>query len=390
MDVIMRFYAHNRPLFTGILLTSLFACSADEATLNEISVPLPELLIHSKIVDKGNLTAYLSIDDNSPIELNRNGDNWSSAFTVSKNETHSIYLAWIETYRNQQLLLANVSKVISVGGDDIDVTISNSEYVVSHDDDKDEVSNISERENGSNPFVSSEIENKTDALIPKLGSSTISIDGSYEDWQQIDTPIQYIDNLMRTENGGADLADGIPLHYWSAIHDDNYLYIVVVSDDESTTHDSESFWDDDNLNIYFDGNYSHGNSYDGFDDRHMMIPLMTNNGSANISSSGQSRIAAGTNSADIFSIDSIWATGVGTGPTGSRGRNTDIYEIRLDLSKSNIQVGHLFGIDMHLDDDDDGGARDSKWAWFHPSRVDTNVDQTFSNPSAMAAVALDQ
>ena len=54
-----------------------------------------------------------------------------------------------------------------------------------------------------------------------------------------------------------------------------------------------------------------------------------------------------------------------------------------------IAVNQPFGLELQINDDDDGELRDSKWGWHHPPRVGVDVDETFLNPSIMGTARLD-
>jgi len=51
-------------------------------------------------------------------------------------------------------------------------------------------------------------------------------------------------------------------------------------------------------------------------------------------------------------------------------------------------LGKPFGFEIQLNDDDDGGSRDAKWAWMHPAGLDSTNDFTWQNPSFMGSAVL--
>ncbi len=394
----MKMFVHLKTLLAGILLSLLIACSSEEPISGTISLQSPKFITQSRAVDKDGLTPTLLVDDELQQMTKKNGE-WTGVITVTANQLHSISISWTENYRNRNLELGSATKQIVVGSSNINVSFLESDFdTKSHDDDDDGTSNIEERESDTNPFLSTSVENSAVLTIPKLpvNATKPNIDGSYSsiEWQYATGEdrygaILYIDNLLQTEDSGTDESDGEPIHRWLATHDDTYLYMLILFDDIHNTSDSETPWDDDNLNIYIDGDYSHGSSYDGINDRHMHIPLLKSNGTANSSGSSDSRIRTGINSAEIPQ-GKIWANGINTGPSANLDLKMDVYEVRLNISQFNIQVGQLFGIDVHLDDDDSGNDRDSKWGWFLPSDQGLNVDLTYEDPSKMAAAALEK
>jgi oligosaccharide reducing-end xylanase len=52
------------------------------------------------------------------------------------------------------------------------------------------------------------------------------------------------------------------------------------------------------------------------------------------------------------------------------------------LGQSSVAFGALLGLDVHINDDDDGGSRDGKKAWFN------TADTSWQNPSTFATVRL--
>lgn len=72
-------------------------------------------------------------------------------------------------------------------------------------------------------------------------------------------------------------------YQWAAMHDDTYLYLMVFGEQVGAEllSDSGFFYDDDNLNIFIDGDNSKSSSYDGVNDYHILIPLLESDGSGN-------------------------------------------------------------------------------------------------------------
>ena len=46
------------------------------------------------------------------------------------------------------------------------------------------------------------------------------------------------------------------------------------------------------------------------------------------------------------------------------------YEIAINLESAGIQIGRPFGFDIQINEDDNGGDRDAKWAWFEKTGFD--------------------
>ncbi len=198
-----------------------------------------------------------------------------------------------------------------------------------------------------------------------------------------------IDRLMIDIN--ADAEDGAPLRRWAAMHDGIYLYLLVLSDDTGARHgDSLAVYEDDALELFIDADNSKLDVWGDADDFHYMIPLLEfNTNKANTDSEG--RILAGPNSSEVdLAIE--FHTGPGKGPDGIRIAKweQDVYELAIPLAEAGIQTAQAFGLELQLDDDDNGDGRDSKWGWHHPSRQNnTDTDTTYMNPSVMGTVILE-
>ncbi|MBX2824040.1 MAG: CBM9 family sugar-binding protein, partial [Gammaproteobacteria bacterium] len=102
------------------------------------------------------------------------------------------------------------------------------------------------------------------------------------------------------------------------------------------------------------------------------------------------RITAGFGSAPLPQTVEF-SVGLGTGPLSFRNASTrqDVYEVRIPIADLGITIGQPFGIEMQLDDDDDGDTRDAKWGWFHRSRTVADSDETWKNPSLMGTAILE-
>lgn len=285
------------------------------------------------------------------------------------------------------VLWARSEKNFTVKAGINNVMFSEGDFDFAIDTDGDGTYNI----NDSQPKVAN-----IDVYIPYASNGTPKIDGiggdaSWSAATTVDTEGSRlrINHLMMEprpqtglEDDDAYEKDLRPWHTWSAMYDENYFYLMVeIVDDNHPSCDSEDPWDDDNLNIYWDGDNSKGDKYDGVNDFHLMIPLYErSNNCAEFNYNG--RMRNGVNSASLgSSTDLRYAT-------GRLDSRTTFYEVRIGLKKAGITSGKTFGFDVHIDDDDDGGDRDQKWGWKHPSRQGSDVDETYKNPKVMANILL--
>ena len=150
-------------------------------------------------------------------------------------------------------------------------------------------------------------------------------------------------------------------------------------------------WKDDTVEIFIDGDNSKQSTYENSNDFQYLIPLLKQNTSlANNEIDG--RISIGPFSSDA-GLGIRFSTGPGIGPDGIRVARweQDVYELAIPIADAGIVIGSPFGFEVQLNDDDDGGDRDSKWGWFHPSRSDgEDTDLTYMNPSIMGTVVLEE
>lgn len=184
-----------------------------------------------------------------------------------------------------------------------------------------------------------------------------------------------IDNLMVDTGKDSSRSDGNTEFQWAAMHDGTNLYLFVFGETIATaTLQNDSADDqlhaDDSVELFFDGNNSKLSSYDTVDDTHVLIALLDRDGNPS------GRIEAGFEinvdiSPDVEFFNCLCSPVV-------------TWEIKIPIAALNITIGEPFGIDIQINDDIDGGDRDSKWGWFHPPGSDTG----FFNPSTFGTGVL--
>ena len=212
------------------------------------------------------------------------------------------------------------------------------------------------------------------AVIPRTNTRPI-LDGvfGWSEWRdavRCDTrgnPLA-INHLLQDTQGDEQDLQRWPRSEWRAMHDGNFLYLLVQVINEpffERYDDSSDPWQDDSIEIFIDSGNEGGTEYDNNDFQHV------------IRFTGPSFV--GTNSAP--GIDLGWGTSFLLDGTDA---NIAIYEVGIDMSATGINVGTRIGIDVQINDDDDGGDRDSKWAWWSPS----GSDNAWRNPSLFGPAIL--
>jgi hypothetical protein len=365
--------------------------SAHEQSTGALDLSLPEQLQSMRAVNLDAIFATVIINGVEQPRWQQSSP-YTNTFTITKGEPLSIQISWFETLVDgSELLLATaiINQVITAN---TNLEIQQSDYVTSgsnFDEDGDLFSNLTERNEGSDPNdASSTPFNLPDVRIQQIDRlDAPRIDGLYDpSWNQatfrdIDNDLLHINNLMIDQ--GALREDGHMTNEmrWFAMHDDAFLYIFVlgenVADKPIPLRDSFEVWQDDTLNIFIDGDNSKDQTYDGIDDRQILIPLLTD--PSNLTNNSTFYVT-GFNSAAIPEFE--FATCRCTSEQHT-------WEVQLRLSDFGIVKNQSFGIEIQLEVDHDGGNRDAKWGWFHNSRVDEDVDNTWRNPSFMGTATVE-
>jgi hypothetical protein len=146
--------------------------------------------------------------------------------------------------------------------------------------------------------------------------------------------------------------------------DSNNLYVLVQVNDEAQHNDSGTqSWNDDSAEIYIDANNDKATAYGGNDHRYHF-----------------------TWTGSSVRIEDLQHHPI-TGVMASRVATATGYTIEVQLpwstlGQSSAAVNALVGLDVHINDDDDGGTRDGKKAWFN------TVDTSWQSPSTFATARL--
>ncbi|MBX2823405.1 MAG: CBM9 family sugar-binding protein, partial [Gammaproteobacteria bacterium] len=303
---------------------------------DQLQMVPPVVISESRAIELPNLLASIELGDGREIGMTRLDNNtWTAVVRFPANSSQTIGINWSERYKGQILELASATTEFSVGTEASSVNLGDLPYATDFDADEDGKTNLAERNAGTDPY-SAPVPGQPDVnvIIPRVDpDNTPAIDGQgviYDanvlrlvgEWSaavqedRLDETL-YIENLMIDIN--ADQKDGDPFHRWAALHDGTWLYVLVVSDDVGAHHsDSTDPPQDDNLELYFDGNNSKNNKYEDADDRFIQMPLRELNSELpNSHLSVNRRITAGFGSAPLPQTVEF-SVGLGTGPLSFR------------------------------------------------------------------------
>ncbi|OQA95916.1 MAG: Endoglucanase A precursor [Bacteroidetes bacterium ADurb.Bin217] len=187
-------------------------------------------------------------------------------------------------------------------------------------------------------------------------TSAITIDGTKDAVYPIGTSIakQLVGTPTATNLSGN----------WSALWDNTYLYVFVsITDNDKRNDSGTSWWEDDGVELFIDGNNNKATAYDANDFQWGFIWNRT------------TAIAGSNNPANSLTgvTQSIVATATGY-----------TVEARIPWTTIGVSpsVGKIIGFDIAINDDDAGGVRENKIAW------NASADEGWQNPSYFGSVTL--
>ncbi|MFH1716411.1 MAG: sugar-binding protein [Planctomycetota bacterium] len=175
------------------------------------------------------------------------------------------------------------------------------------------------------------------AYIMKASQPPV-IDGTAEEiWSQVRR--NRIDNTVYSPvSDSADLTA-----FYRAMWDENNLYVLVNVMDDVLKNDSDEFWLDDGVEVFIDADNSKSDSYGDNDYQYFFEWAEANPGMGEFKHGRTGGVEFAVGRADVgyrVEIKFPWST-LGTRPS----------------------AGTKIGLDVHVNDDDDGGDRDTKLTW---------------------------
>ena len=188
---------------------------------------------------------------------------------------------------------------------------------------------------------------EVDAEIPQIGFPKPILDGVMDDVWLYSTE-QFITN---TNTGAEPTSPADGSGSWWALWDPEYLYLLVNVNDEALVQDSDpgQGWLDDRIEIFIDGDNSKDDATDGSNDyqycfrwNHGIVEIPVEWYLSPGSLQGVEYGVTTTDTGYIVEVKLSWLTMIG----------------RL------VQLDRLIGIDVAIDDDDDGGDVDTQFSWY--------------------------
>lgn len=401
------------------LLITLSACQQNTSTVttdvngqSNIKMVAPTFL-QTREIDPSQLDLEVTIN-NDPVTMTAQGETWTGSMDVDKDSSVTLRVVWHERMPDGQLLLLAVAEqTLDNVNRAIAFSVIDSSYMTEgegFDADGDLISNIVERRQNTDPYNPGDPGQGPEAQVKVFASArTNLIDGVFKDGTNFWGNAQFQDRMgqsLRINNlivdaRGENVNEG-PRYQWAAIHDARYLTLFVFGKDirvdgiDPQGDSGVNFFQDDSLEIFLDGDYSQEPDYDMVDDLHIIIPLVRETATgvvANSSDSPNKRIQRGVNVRNEVEFDVIDSDVVEFATCLCAGDGERVtWEVRIDLEAANIPVGVTFGFEIQINRDDDGGPRDSKWAWAAPPLTPTQnngeADQAWRYPNTFSSMRL--
>lgn len=356
---------------------------------------IPDRLAQSRAVDPTALSLEVRVDGTS-LEPTREGSAFVVSTVLPPNANATLEVVWREAFEGADLDLASWSGDLGPITAAETVTLDPSEYLTSvFDEDEDGVSNLDEREAGTDPRVAADAasvpgdddsapplpadETNADVVIRAFDAAAgvPQLDGAYEPvWEQAQFEntageLLRIDNLAATSES-PEAGDGEPDYQWFAMHDGEFLYLFVQFESvvQTPIRDSDDLRDDDSLHVFTDGDGSRGRTLDGVDgdDRYFAIPLVS------AAPGGFPEPIAPSPEAPTVPPSLEFGVCLCEG-------NRSGWEMRIALADLGFEVGRPFGLEIQLDQDSDGGTREARWSWYNPSVYDQDDGFVFESPA---------
>ncbi len=188
-----------------------------------------------------------------------------------------------------------------------------------------------------------------DFVIPRVGTPPV-LDGEVDEvWLQ--ASVQVIETRIdgAEPTGPADVSG-----QFRALYDSDNLYVLVDVNDEALVQDSDAAqgWLDDRVEVFIDGDNSKDDAQDGVND--YQYCFRWNHGEV------ETPVEWYRSPASLAGVQ----YGVVTTDSGYR---LEIKLPWLTMIGGSAEASQVIGIDVMIDDDDDGGDRDTQVAWHLPS-----------------------
>jgi len=217
-------------------------------------------------------------------------------------------------------------------------------------------------------------------VVPKTAVAPI-IDGVWDAvWNDVNETRCLITDMVNTNSDAPEDAADLSAIY-KAFYDDSSFYIFVEIQDSVIDYEF-SDWQGDGLEVYFDGDYSHGDTYDGVNDNQIRITV-DDVTLANIDSSlpvdgtvfKVLLTATGYNIEASFPLDVLQIY-----PSEDPAPLVDADGV--EIPNSGIAPNNIIGFEVQINDNDSAGGRQTLMRWH------SDDNDSWQNPSLFGQARL--
>ena len=384
------------------LLAVPIACDSTPVDLHistgeapDVTLAIPEFI--ARVVTPSNLSA-IAVIDGTELELQNSGDSFTGSIDLPSGSSPTVSLTWYDNSELTRLPLATFEQSMGPITANAELVIAETDYSqLGLDADNDGFNNLAELRVGTDAFDINQPGGTVLVRFPRVTEAEKpDIDGRYSNtdgfsvWNYavfsstVPGPeLLRINNLLVGQGDQGRLNGENDEYIWAGLHDGESMYLFIFGEYRADTlfSDSDNPHDDDAVNIFIDADNSKLTEYDGVNDYHIVIPLLSRGGAAHNNRTTVRPATAGPNSAPLpASIEFA---------TCLCGTDRYSWEVKLNMADFGLVFDRPFGLDIQLDEDNDGGTRDARWSWaVHAARANLNADITAFNPSTMATVKL--
>jgi len=217
-------------------------------------------------------------------------------------------------------------------------------------------------------------------IVPKTAVAPI-IDGQWDAvWNDVSETQCLITDIVNTESETPENAADLSAVF-KAFYDDTNFYIFVEVQDSLIDHEF-SDWQGDGIEFYFDGDYSHGESYDGVNDNQIRITvddvvIADTDSSVPIDGTVFKVLltATGYNIEAAFPLDMLQVY-----PSADPEPLVDADGV--EIPGSGIAPNNIIGFELQINDNDSAGGRQTMLRWH------SDNNDSWDNPSLFGQARL--
>ena len=345
-----------RGALTGsVCIWALAGCNADTGTIAALAptvntgsmteIALPEVLRTAQSIDPAGLQLQVRVNNVTTVLTPAPGNLWRGSVNVPANQTSGISVEWGTDYGTAGYIkLAEQQKIVYISAAETDVIFDNN-YRTDFDRDRDARNNLTELIQNRSPVHNLDVTINTDGTFTTGG---VAYPVSATCGHQLPVAIKTLDNESdHTAWWCAKIKSELTDADGNLQFIENLEVTVNVADDQLFTDSgtgAESIsYEDDSVEIYIDGDNNKRSDYDGINDYQFRFAPLGEGVFSKV------RGPAGT-------------------PLNLNGRFTYynggyILHATIPLDQVGIRKGFPFGLNVEVNDDDDGGPRDAKYSW---------------------------